>query len=90
MKYKFLYKTAKGKTRNDITIEAPDRESAIASFESDFSRCKWYQTNEVPDDELSKYLSKCCEAQVRAEGVTTKYFVCTKCNKPTDIKIPLK
>lgn len=85
MKYKFLYKTAKGKTRNDITIEAPDRESAIASFETDFSRCKWYQTNE-----LNKYLSKCCNSDVRYEGDTTKHFVCTKCNKPTDIKPPLK
>jgi hypothetical protein len=47
MKYKFLYKTEKGKARNDINIEAPDRESAIISFESDFPRCRWYLTTEI-------------------------------------------
>jgi len=46
MNYKILYKTPKGKCREDITVEAPDRESAIASFETDFPSCKWYQTLE--------------------------------------------
>jgi len=44
MTYKFLYKTSKGKSREDISIEAPDRESAIAYFEQDFPNCKWIQT----------------------------------------------
>ena len=42
--FKFLYKTEKGKIRNDITIEAPDRESAIFSFETDYPRYTWRQT----------------------------------------------
>ncbi len=47
MTYKFLFKTAKGKIRNDINVEAPDRETAIVSFETDFPSCKWYQTTEI-------------------------------------------
>jgi len=47
MTYKFLYKTEKGKSRKDITIEAPDRESAITFFEIDFPRCRWYGTIEI-------------------------------------------
>ena len=45
--FKFIYKTPKGKIRNDISIEAPDYESAIAYFETDFPNCKFYQTEET-------------------------------------------
>lgn len=47
MKIKFTYKTAKGKTRSDITIEAPDRESAIAYFEIEHPNHKFLKTEEV-------------------------------------------
>ena len=29
-------------------------------------------------------LSKCCGAPLRVEGKTTQYYVCTKCEKPSD------
>lgn len=44
--FKFTFKTPKGKIRNDISITAPDRESAIASFETDYANYKWFQTEE--------------------------------------------
>lgn len=47
MIYKFLYKTPNGKTREDISIEAPDRESAIASFEEEFPKCKYWKITKL-------------------------------------------
>lgn len=29
--------------------------------------------------------SKCCNASVRIEGKTTKYYICNKCNKPCEV-----
>lgn len=43
----------------------------------------------------AKYLSECCNAEVKAEGqgdfrdndkVVTMYYICTKCGEPCDIK----
>jgi len=48
MKYKFLYTTPKGKSRNDIIIDSPDKETAIASFETDFPQCKFSPLNIEP------------------------------------------
>jgi hypothetical protein len=44
--FKFLYRTAKGKIKNDINIEAPEREDAIAIFESDYPSYKWFETTQ--------------------------------------------
>ena len=33
-----------------------------------------------------KELSQCCSAPVTVEGNTTKYYVCSKCKKGTDLK----
>ena len=41
---KFIYKTPKGKIKNNISIESEDRESAIAIFEEDYPNYKWFKT----------------------------------------------
>ena len=30
--------------------------------------------------------SKCCKAPVKVEGITTQYYVCSKCDKPCDVE----
>ena len=43
--YRFTYKPAKNKKpKNDILIEAKEREEAIITFESTYPNLKWYQT----------------------------------------------
>ena len=44
--FRFTYKKS-GKTRNNILVEADNREDAIASFESDYPELKWYQTETI-------------------------------------------
>ena len=35
----------------------------------------------------NKEKSNCCNAPVKVEGKTTKYYVCSKCNKACDIQV---
>ena len=32
------------------------------------------------------YVSKCCTATVKVVGDVTKYYLCSNCDKPCDIK----
>ena len=32
------------------------------------------------------HISNCCEAELRIEGKTTQYYVCSACGYPCDVK----
>lgn len=36
---------------------------------------------------MRKYISECCESNVKVKWCTTRFFVCEKCNKPCNHKI---
>ena len=40
-RFRFTYRTAAGSIRSNIIIDAPDKESAIADFETDYPDLNW-------------------------------------------------